>query len=41
MTERLADVADAKNDPVGLQLEEENLPKRIRGARKQKPARGK
>ena len=41
MTERLADVADAKNDPVGLQLEEENLPKRIRGARKRKPARGK
>jgi len=41
MTDRLADVADAKNDPVGLQLEEENLPKRIRGARKQKPAKGK
>jgi transcriptional regulator with XRE-family HTH domain len=41
MTDRLADVADVKNDPVGLQLEEENLPKRIRGARKQKPARGK
>lgn len=31
MTDRLADLVDAKNDPVGLQLEEENLPKRIRG----------
>ncbi len=31
--ERLADVADPKNDPVGLQLEEEHLPQRIRGAR--------
>jgi hypothetical protein len=41
MTERLADLADAKNDPVGLQLEEENLPKRIRGPRKQKQAKGK
>jgi hypothetical protein len=36
MVDRLADVVDPKNDPVGLQLEEENLPKRIRGARKQK-----
>jgi hypothetical protein len=36
MTDRLADLVDPKNDPVGLQLEEENLPKRIRGARKQK-----
>lgn len=35
MADRLADLVDAKNDPVGLQLEEENLPKRIRGARKQ------
>ena len=34
MVDRLADLADPKNDPVGLQLEEENLPKRIRGARK-------
>ena len=30
MADRLADLADPKNDPVGLQLEEENLPKRIR-----------
>ena len=39
MADRLAELADAKNDPVGLQLEEENLPKRIRSSRKQ-PARG-
>lgn len=30
MTDRLADVADAKSDSVGLQLEEERLPRRIR-----------
>jgi len=36
MADRLADLVDPKNDPVGLQLEEENLPKRIRGASKQK-----
>ena len=37
---RLADVADARNDPVGLQLEEEHLPQRIRGTRKRTPAAG-
>ncbi len=36
MADRLADLVDAKNDPVGLQLEEENLPKRIRGSSKRK-----
>jgi hypothetical protein len=36
MADRLADLVDATNDPVGLQLEEENLPKRIRTPRKQK-----
>jgi DNA-binding XRE family transcriptional regulator len=41
MADRLADLVDAKNDAVGLQLEEENLPKRIRGARKQKATKGK
>jgi len=41
MVDRLADLADPKNDPVGLQLEEENLPKRIRTKRKQKLAKGK
>lgn len=41
MIDRLADLVDARNDPVGLQLEEENLPKRIRGARRQEPGEGK
>lgn len=41
MVDRLADLVDPKNDPVGLQLEEENLPKRIRTARKQRPPKGK
>ncbi len=36
MVERLADLADPKNDAVGLQLEEEHLPQRIRGPRKVK-----
>lgn len=33
MAERLADVADPRHDSVGLELEEEHLPKRIRLAR--------
>jgi hypothetical protein len=33
MSDRLADIADLKNDPVGLRLEEEHLPQRIRAAR--------
>src|SRR5438128_9010294 len=37
MVERLADLADPKNDAVGLELEEEHLPKRIRFSRRQKP----
>jgi hypothetical protein len=41
MADRLADLVDARNDAVGLQLEEENLPKRIRGAWKQKAPKGK
>src|SRR5262252_8644539 len=36
MADRLADLVDPKNDSVGLQLEEENLPKRIRGGSMQK-----
>ena len=36
MVEHLAALADPKDDAVGLQLEEEHLPQRIRGARKQK-----
>ncbi|MBV9183365.1 MAG: XRE family transcriptional regulator [Acidobacteria bacterium] len=37
MVDRLADIVDPQNDPVGMQLEEENLPKRIRIGRKQTP----
>lgn len=40
MVERVSDLADPKSDPVGLQLEEEHLPQRIRAARKQKRIKG-
>ncbi|MBZ5595079.1 MAG: hypothetical protein LAP39_22780 [Acidobacteriia bacterium] len=40
MVDRLADLADPRNDSVGLQLEEEHLPQRIRRARKQKHTKG-
>lgn len=40
LVERLADLADPKNDSAGLQLEEENLPQRIRGARRQTRTKG-
>jgi hypothetical protein len=33
MADRLGDVMDAARDPVGLSLEEEWLPRRIRAAR--------
>jgi len=36
MTSRLADLVDIKNDHVGLQLDEERLPKRIRRSSKPK-----
>jgi len=36
MVERLADIADLKDDAVGLQLEEEQLPQRIRVTTKQR-----
>lgn len=39
MTDRLADIADARHDAVGLQLEEERLPQRVRLPRKRKPGR--
>jgi hypothetical protein len=39
MTDRLASVADARHDSVGLELEEEHLPKRIRLSRQQKPTK--
>jgi transcriptional regulator with XRE-family HTH domain len=40
LTPRIADLADARADDVGLQLEEEHLPKRIRQRRvaRRKPA---
>lgn len=39
MVERLADIADARHDTVGLELEEEHLPQRIRLSRRQKPGK--
>jgi transcriptional regulator with XRE-family HTH domain len=39
MTDRLADLVDPRNDPVGLRLEEEHLPQRIRLAGRQKSIR--
>ena len=33
MADRLGDLADSAKDPVGLSLEEERLPRRIRSAR--------
>ncbi len=33
MADRLGDLADVAHDPVGLSLEEERLPRRIRAAR--------
>jgi transcriptional regulator with XRE-family HTH domain len=38
MHERLADLADASHDRVGLDLETESLPKRIEGPRKKRVA---
>jgi transcriptional regulator with XRE-family HTH domain len=40
LTQHLADLADVRSDEVGLQLEEEHLPKRIRhaGTRRKEPA---
>ena len=40
MVERVADLADPKSDAVGLRLEEEHLPQRIRGPRKQNRIKG-
>ena len=39
MVDRLADVADPSYDKVGLELEEEHLPERIRLSRRQKPGK--
>lgn len=37
MIDRLGDIADPRHDAVGLELEEENLPERIRLPRASKP----
>ncbi len=39
MVNRLANVADPRNDTVGLELEEERLPERIRLSRRQRPSK--
>jgi hypothetical protein len=39
MTERLADLADVRNDRVGLSLEDERLPKRVRNPSKHAPGK--
>ena len=39
MVDRLADVADPRHDTVGLALEEEHLPERIRLSRRQGPGK--
>jgi len=36
LVDGIGDLADAKNDTVGLELEEENLPQRIRRSKKTK-----
>src|ERR1035441_8791413 len=41
MVDQLADVADPRHDAVGRELEEENLPERIRLPRSQKPVKPK
>lgn len=41
MVGRLADIADARHDTVGLALEEEHLPQRIRLPRRQQPGKPK
>jgi hypothetical protein len=40
MTDRLADVADPRHDSVGLALEEERLPQRIRIPKAKTPKGG-
>ena len=37
MTERLADLADSRHDGIGLALEEERLPRRIRLPKPSRP----
>jgi len=39
LVDRLAELADVKSDTLGLQLEEEQLPQRIRRSHQSRPAR--
>ena len=39
LADRLADVADPRHDTVGLELEEEHLPERIRLSGRKKPSK--
>jgi len=41
MVDRLAEIADARHDTVGLELEEERLPQRIRFSRRRPAKSGK
>ncbi len=41
MIDRLADLADLEHDAIGLELDEEHLPKRIRLSHRQKPIKAK
>jgi transcriptional regulator with XRE-family HTH domain len=40
LADRLSDVADVRHDAVGLELEEEQLPQRIRLSRRKRPDQG-
>jgi hypothetical protein len=40
LADQLGDIADPKRDAIGLQLEEDRLPKRIRIPRQSKPPAG-
>ena len=39
MVDRIADLADPKHDAIGLELEEEHLPQRIRLSLRQRPGK--
>ena len=39
LSERIADLADVSTDSVGLQLDEERLPQRVRGTNRSKTGR--
>jgi len=39
MIDRLSDLADPRHDAVGMELEEEHLPERIRLPRRRKPGK--